>query len=91
MKRSGGTVHRYLETMREGFGSDAEMGDARLALAQSMRDRASRDQDEAASALRKVAAELRTNGSPVGLDTAETMELAATLRRSSYERDRSTK
>jgi hypothetical protein len=83
MIRSGDTVQRYLETMRQGFGSDAEMEDARLALAQSMRDRGSRDQDEAARALREVAAELRANGSPVGIDTAGTMELAATLRRSS--------
>ena len=77
------TSVNYLKKMRQGFGSDAEMEDARLALAQSMRDRASRDQDEAVRALREVAAELRTSGSPVGVDTAETMELAATLRRSS--------
>ena len=80
--RPRSSVQRYLETMREGFGSDAEMDEARLALAQSMRDRASRDQDEAARSLKQVAAALRVNGSPAGLDTAETMELAATLRRS---------
>lgn len=80
--RQSHPVQRYLETMRQGFGSDAEMQAARLALAQSMRDRSSRDQAEASRSLREVAAELRGNGSPTGLDTAETMELAATLRRS---------
>lgn len=73
----------YQETMRDGFESDADMDAARLALAQSMRDRSSRDQEEAARALKQTAAELRAMGSPCALDTANTMELAATLRRSS--------
>ncbi len=77
------SVQRYQEIMRQSFGSDAEMEDARLALAQSMRDRASRDQDEASRALSQAATDLREGNPdcPVSTDTPNTMELAATLRR----------
>ena len=48
MNRQRYPVQRYQETMRQGFESDVAMEAARQALAQSMRDRSSRDQDEAA-------------------------------------------
>lgn len=65
-----------------GFNSLTELVEARLELAQSMRDRAALDQDEAARALREAASQLRAIGSPPALDTAETMELAATMQKS---------
>ena len=78
------TTDPYLKRLKEGFESAREMSEAKLELAQSMRDRGSRDQEEAARALREVAAELRERNpdNPMIEDMADTMELAATLERS---------
>ena len=73
----------YLKTLKEGFPSEEAAEKAKLELAQSIRDRGSRDQDEHERCIREVINELRERnaGSEMITDITECMELSIGLSR----------